>query len=154
MFNKSKNTTITNNRNQKRVIRNDITVAFQAKVGKETIPFFVELLNISPQGMAFRCNKSLRVSKPLNLAFSFSDGRKFFMKGCVAHKKPETKGSKLGIQRVFKKMFESYSNFFQYGIKFEKVGDDFQTAFIETKLQKMGNVKKQYPVGTFTSLAN
>ena len=154
MFSKSKNTTITNNRKQKRVIRNDITVAFQAKAGKKTIPFFVELLNISPQGMAFRCKKSLRVSDLLNLAFGFSDGKNFFMKGSVVHKMQETEGGKLGIQRTFKKMFKSDSTFFQYGIKFEKVGDDFQTAFIETKLQKMGNVKKQYQVGSFTSLGH
>ena len=144
MFIKSKNTTVANNRNQKRVIRNDITVAFQAKVGKKTFPFFVELLNISPQGMAFRCNKSFRVSTPLNLEFSFSDGRKFFMKGNVAHKILETESGKLEIQRSFNKMFESNSTVFQYGIKFEKVDDDFQTTFIKTMLQNMRNAKKQY----------
>ena len=74
MLGKSKNTNVTvvNQRNQRRVIRNDIDVAFVEKVGRKSYPCFVELLNISPQGMAFRCNKSLQVSMPLNLAFSES----------------------------------------------------------------------------------
>ena len=154
MFSKSKNTDVANNRHQSRVIRNDITVAFQAKVGKQVFPFYVELLNISPRGMAFRCNKLLRVSMPLNLALNFDNGKVFFMKGKVAHKILETNAGKLGVQRVFKKMFESDSTFIKYGIKFEKVDDDFQTTLIKTMLDNKGNAKKQYQVDTVTSLAS
>ena len=151
MLGKSKNTNATgvNQRNQRRVIRNDITVAFQDKVDKKSYPFFVELLNISPQGMAFRCNKSLRVSNSLKLAFSFSNGRKFFMNGSLVHKFLETEDGQPGIQRVFKKIFETDTNFFQYGIKFGKIEDNFQTTLIKTMLDNKGNAKKQYQVDFF-----
>ena len=147
MISKSKNTDVANNRHQRRVIRDDITVAFQTKDGKRSISYFVELLNISLQGMAFRCDKSLRVSTPLNLILSFNNDRIFFIKGSVTHKILETGTGKSGVKRVFINMFESDSILFKYGIKFEKVNADFQTTFIANKLQHMDHVKGQFQVG-------
>ena len=149
MFSNKINKFVANNRKQRRVIRNDITIVVVGEVGKRSYPFFVEPLNISLQGMAFRCNKALRVSNPLNLSFSFSDDRNFFMKSTVIHKMQETASDQSGIQRAFKKMFESDSTFFQYGIKFEKVNDNFQTTFIKTMLDNKGYAKNQYQVASF-----
>lgn len=146
MYTKSINTAAPNNRKQRRVIRNDIVVAFEDKNSKKAYPLFVELLNISPQGMAIRCKKSLRVSKSLNLALNFRDGRNFYMKGRVVHKILEAEAGQSRIKRAFKRIFESAPTFYQYGIKFEAVGNDFQTTFIATKLQDIGSTKKQYQV--------
>ena len=148
MFGKSKesNSRVVNKRNQRRVIRNDITVAFEGKVGKKSYPLFVELLNISTKGMAFRCNKSMGVSSPLNLAFRFVDGKKFFMKGSVVHKMQESNSEQTGIKGAFQKMFKTDPSYFQYGINFEKADEDFQTTFIKTMLQKKEYIKNQYRV--------
>ena len=101
MFSKSKNTDVANNRNQRRVIRNDITVSFQAKVGRKIFPYFVELLNISPQSMAFRCNKSLEF-RSLSIWHLVSvTAESFFMKGDMVHRILETESGKPEIQKAF-----------------------------------------------------
>ena len=146
MNNNLKNTSVPNNRKQKRVIRNDVVVVLEHKNSKKACPLFVELLNISPEGIAIRYKKSLRVSKSINMKLSFSDGREYFMKGRIIYKKMETVGGESRIHRTFKKLFQSGSIFYQYGIKFKKVDADFQATFIATKLQDMGGAKKQYKV--------
>ena len=80
MNDKLKHASVANNRKQKRVIRTDIVVLLEQNNSKKTCPVFVELINISPESMLFRCKKSLRVSESLNMKLSFSDNRSFCWK--------------------------------------------------------------------------
>lgn len=142
MFSKSKNTNsnVANNRKQRRVIREDIVVAYKGKVGQEEYPVYVELLNISPQGMAFRCNESLRVSTLLNMAFRFRDGNSFFIDGTVIHKMQEIKEGQTGVKGSLQHMFGSEPIFFRYGIHFETLDQSFQTTLIKTMLQNNNKI--------------
>lgn len=144
---KNINTSVANKRHQRRVIRDDINVALAYKVGKKTYPVTVKLANISPRGMAFKLNKSLRSSVPISFAIRFSHGKKFIMKGRVVYKNQEIETTpRQSIFKSFKEKLRKRSHCYQYGIEFGAVDDNFQTTFVSTLLEKNGNVSNQYQV--------
>lgn len=113
--------------------RSDITVFIRER-GK--IFSYVELLNISQQGLSCRIGSSMKLKKRLELLIKFNESKSFELNGYIANKsKIESEEQAPFMERIWGILMPDHS-FHNYGINFNEVNDDFKLFLLKSNMQK------------------
>ena len=96
----------------------------------------VELLNISQQGLAFKTETGMRLKKHLDLTIKFNEGEAFELKGHIVSKSNNEIKRRTQFMEMIWELFVSDYSFYNYGISFNEVSDDFKLFLLKSNMQK------------------
>lgn len=113
--------------------RSDITAYFREK-GKNKA--YIELLNISQQGLAFKINSNIKPKKHFEIIIQFNKGPEFKLKGYIVYKlNSQIKEKSQFIEKVWG-VFMTDNSTYNYGFCFAEANNDFQLFLLKSNIQK------------------
>lgn len=116
-----------------RYSRSDITLFIREKGGDLT---YVELLNISQQGISCRMGSNIRLKRHLEFLIKFNESHNFELKGYIVNKSKDNIEEKTKFMDWLWGLFMPDYSFRNYGVFFNEAGDDFKLYLIRSNMQR------------------
>jgi hypothetical protein len=97
---------------------------------------YVELVDISQQGLAIRLVSSLKLKKAVKIRINFNEDKDFELDGHVISKSIVQTEGELQVKKRVWSLFQSNNSPCTYSIGFDDVSNDFQSYLLRSNMEK------------------